>query len=74
MRLLVCGARDYNDQAPIRAVLDRVHQCRPVSVLIDGEARGADTIAEGWAISRGVPVLPFPADADYAAAGCRRGH
>lgn len=34
----------------------------PVEVLYHGDARGADRSAGRWAMSRGIPVLPFPAD------------
>jgi hypothetical protein len=30
-------------------------------MLIEGEARGLDTIAKNWALKRGVRFLPFPA-------------
>ncbi|WP_019446998.1 DUF2493 domain-containing protein [Cupriavidus sp. BIS7] len=69
MRLLVCGGREYNDRQWVYAVLDRVHERRPISVLIEGEAAGADTLAREWARSRGVPLDPYP----YPAAAGRRG-
>lgn len=61
-RILVCGGREFADQVAAFAVLDKAHANRPISVVISGRARGADLIGERWAISRGVAVLPFPAD------------
>lgn len=61
-RILVCGGCEFVDQVAAFAVLDKAHTDRPISVVISGRARGADLIGERWAISRGVPVLPFPAD------------
>lgn len=62
MRLLVCGGRAYADRAKVFAALDRVDGRRPVSVLIHGAARGADTLAAEWAAARGVAIEPYPAD------------
>lgn len=60
-RLLVCGARDYGDRDAVFAALDRAHAKRPVSVLIHGAARGADTLAGEWAKARGIAPDPYPA-------------
>lgn len=64
MRILVCGGRDYTDETYVFRQLDRLHAKKGVSVLIHGNARGADTLAKKWATSRGIPHLPFPADWD----------
>ena len=61
-RLLVCGGRDYDNRDHVFTTLDRVHAKRPVSVLIHGKARGADTLAAEWADERGLEVWAFPAD------------
>lgn len=65
MRLLVCGGRDFGsarDCAMLREVLDTWHARRPVTLLIHGAARGADSLAAAWAASVGVERLAFPAD------------
>lgn len=62
MRLLVCGGRDFSDQAFVYESLDLVHARRPVVLLIHGGARGADTLAGEWAAALGVSVQVFPAD------------
>jgi len=73
MRLLVCGGREFEDQAALWALLDRVHTQRPVTLVIEGEARGADTMGRLWAETRGIPVAPYPADwSEGARAGPRR--
>lgn len=33
-----------------------------ISVLIEGEAKGADTLARSWAYRNNIPVLRFPAN------------
>ena len=62
MRLLVCGGRDYNDEARVFDCLDSIHAKWPISVLIHGAARGADSLADKWAKERNIPVKAFPAD------------
>lgn len=62
-RLLVCGGRDFTDAKRIWSVLDHyLTAADDFECLIQGEARGADRIAGEWADTRGVRVLPFPAD------------
>ena len=60
-RVLVCGGRDYTDRAHVFATLDRVHAKRPISLVIHGAARGADTLAGDWAEERGIEVWRFVA-------------
>lgn len=49
MRVLVCGGRDFTNVAYIWTKLDRLHAEHPITHLIHGGARGADTIAGDWA-------------------------
>ena len=74
MKILVCGGRDYSDRAQLFTVLDFIHENKPISLLIQGGARGADSLSKEWAISRGVDNVEFPADwAKYGkSAGPRR--
>ena len=64
MRLLVCGSRDYADRDTLFKVLDQIgiRNRGKIEVLIEGEARGADTLAREWAESYDIPVMKFPAD------------
>jgi SLOG family YspA-like protein len=59
MRVLVCGGRDFNDSELMISVLDRLHTENLFTVLIHGNARGADTIADSWASRRGIPREPY---------------
>lgn len=61
-RVLVCGGRDFTDVMRLNSVMDRLHQHRNFSLVIDGAARGADTLGNEWAKSRGVTPLRFPAN------------
>ena len=74
MRLVVTGGRDYSDTQRAFAALDDLHARRPISVLIEGEARGLDSRARVWAVRRGIAVEPYPApwdDVDHPAAVVR---
>lgn len=67
MRVLVCGGRDYADQAYVNAVLDySAAQAKlvgdPIDAIIHGGAPGADSLAHEWAESRGVEAVVFKAD------------
>lgn len=59
MRVLVCGGRDYADYERLCAVLDKLHAEAGIDVVIHGAYRGADTLADAWATSRGVRPEPY---------------
>jgi len=59
MRVLVCGGRDFDDAGLMISVLDRLHTEKFFTVLIHGNARGADKIADAWASCRGIPREPY---------------
>jgi hypothetical protein len=65
-RVLVCGGRDYTGYVRLRSVLDAVHEgvrnAGKVLVIIHGNARGADLLADQYARERSLKVLSFPAD------------
>lgn len=62
MRVLVCGSRDYLNRDELFALLDSVHAEHKIDVIIEGEARGADTLARMWAEQNNVTVEAYPAD------------
>jgi hypothetical protein len=62
LRLVVTGGRDFFNRAKVYEVLDKIHNDHGVTVLIEGEARGADTLAREWAEDRGIRVEPYPAN------------
>ena len=64
MRVLVCGGRQFADRARLEATLDRLHAVHGFSLLIEGDAIGADRMAGDWAESRGVAHRVFRADWD----------
>jgi hypothetical protein len=62
MRVLVCGGRDWTDEDTLYRILGKLTTVLVVDLIIEGEARGADTMAREWARSAGYPVAPYPAD------------
>jgi hypothetical protein len=67
-RVLVTGSRDFKDQEAVRQDLARVltkFGCRPDQVVVvNGMARGLDTVARSAAIELGMRVEDHPAHWD----------
>lgn len=60
--VLVCGGRDYTDEAKVFSTLDVIHaRYQDRLLIVQGAARGADLLAEKWAKERQVPYLGVPA-------------
>lgn len=70
MRVLVCGGREFLDRERLYSILD-AHE---ITDLAHGAARGADSLADEWALDRGIRVWRYPANwAEHGkAAGPRR--
>lgn len=62
MRVLVTGGRDFSDRKLLFETLDRLHSTHVFSVLIHGDASGADRLAGEWAAAAGVRVEAHPAE------------
>ena len=62
MRVLCCGGRECIDRELLTATRTGLHQERRFSLLIAGGARGADTMAEEWAKTAGLPCTVYQAD------------
>lgn len=62
MRVLVTGGRDFSDRALVNDALDRLHAQHAFTVLIHGDASGADRLSGEWAASKGIQVEARPAD------------
>ena len=63
MRILICGDRNWDDQKTMNEVFFQFSKKFGKSVvIIEGEARGADTMARRLAERYGFEVLPFHAE------------
>lgn len=52
MRVIVCGGRDFNNVAYIWSKLDQLHAERRITAIMHGGAKGADSIAAEWAMTK----------------------
>ena len=59
MKLAVVGCREFVDFEKLSKILDAEHAKTPISVVVSGGAKGADSMAEEWAKSRGLETLIF---------------
>ncbi len=68
----VCGGRNYTDTDTLVSALDRL--VKRGEIVVHGDAKGADSLADFWARSRGVDVIRVPArwDSFGRGAGARR--
>ena len=63
MKVIVCGGRDYANVEFLTLVLDELHAKMPISQVIQGGAKGADSLAFDWAIrTKGVSVTTHHAE------------
>lgn len=58
MIIAICGGRDYNDVYKVYSSLNALHG---VKLVVHGNARGADMLADRWAIEMGIHVARIPA-------------
>lgn len=63
MRLIIAGSRSIVAYPFLEAALER-HGIKPdmVSLVLCGEARGADMLGREWASRNGISVKSYPAD------------
>ena len=72
-KIIVAGSRTFNNYPLLKKVLDeRKDEFKEV---VCGDAKGADSMGETWAIQNGIKVVHFPADWKLgSAAGFIRNH
>lgn len=61
MRVVVFGGRDFTNRNMAFKALDRIDALHGITTVIDGVARGADTLGHDWACWRGKETVRFPA-------------
>lgn len=62
MKAIICGGRDFIDHVWAFRRLDKIHARVPITLVIEGGARGADRIARAWATTLSIPVQTFQAE------------
>jgi hypothetical protein len=63
MIVLVCGGRDYNDYKFVEQTLNQIAD--HITLLVNGDALGADSMADSWAVDHGIQVARCPANWDF---------
>ena len=61
-KLLICGDRNWTDKERIREIILGHRGIHEDLVIIEGEARGADSLARDCAKELGIPIESYPAD------------
>jgi hypothetical protein len=61
VRILVTGGRDFQNKKALWDILDALNN---IEAIIHGKARGADRLAEEWAVEMGRINMAFPANWD----------
>lgn len=63
MKVLVCGGRGYRNEQEAFKALDILYSSEngPITLVIQGGAPGADSLAHKWADKNGIPNKTFPA-------------
>ena len=64
MRVVVFGGRDFRNYGLLFRAMDMLHERYNFTLVIDGKATGVDTLANKWAIHRGIDFVREPADRD----------
>lgn len=67
MRVVIAGSRDLDDDRWMHSRIDAIMQNQLSSKKVEiicGGAMGADFVGYKWAVSKGLPVLGFPAQWD----------
>jgi hypothetical protein len=73
--VLVTGGRDYNDRGAVYQVLDALHKAQWITEIVHGGARGADTLANEWALDHEISRQIFPVTKeDWGKYGKPAGH
>lgn len=62
VKVLVCGGRDFNDAEMLGSWLGGIQKDHGISRIIEGGARGADTLARLYGEWQRIQVVTYPAD------------
>lgn len=74
MITVIAGSRHFTDKELFNKGMDSVPFVNEISLVIHGDALGADKLADIWAKGRGIPVKRFPVTKEeWEALGKRAG-
>jgi hypothetical protein len=61
MKTIIAGDRNYQNYDEMKLILDTYHKTTPITEVISGGARGADSMGEWWAKQNDIKIVLFPA-------------
>ncbi|NWH07870.1 MAG: DUF2493 domain-containing protein [Alphaproteobacteria bacterium] len=61
MKIIVCGGSRFQDKQQVFDQLDALHAQTPLTLIVNGGARGADLFSSQWARERGVALARYQA-------------
>jgi hypothetical protein len=64
MKLLVTGGRNFYNYEMVYTTLDMLHKEDNITLLIHGDAQGADRLCAQWAKLNNIEIVAYPADWD----------
>ena len=64
MKVVIFGGRNFHKIGFVWRALDILHAKYNFTLVIDGKARGVDTLAHKWALHNGIATVREPADWD----------
>ena len=59
MKLAVVGSRTFNDYELLKNELNEIHKVTPITLIISGGAKGADSLSERWARENNIETQIF---------------
>lgn len=59
MKLAVVGSRTFDDYDLLKQYLDEIHKVTPITLIISGGAKGADSLSEKWAHQNNIETQIF---------------
>ena len=72
LRMVIAGSRYLENYEVLAERMNRIHAKNPITEVVSGCARGADSLGEMWAEDNHIPIARFPAD--WEGLGKRAGH
>ena len=60
MKIAVIGGRDFDDYELMKKVLDE--KLAEIEIIVSGGAKGADSLAERYALEKKIDIIVFEAD------------
>ena len=74
MKYIIAGGRNFKNYSMLKRACDALFEKHPVTEIVSGAAKGADSLGQIYAIEKGIPLKNYPAEWDKygKSAGYRR--